>query len=103
MALKKRVAVLISGRGSNMQALVAAARSFEYPAEIVAVIANRPEAAGLAWARTQRLPSLCIDHKAFPSRDAFEHELNKALLDAATDFVCCAGFMRLLTAGFVER
>jgi phosphoribosylglycinamide formyltransferase-1 len=100
---KKLVGVLISGRGSNMKALVEAANAPDYPAEIVLVISNRPEAAGLAWARRQGLAAEAIDHKAFERREDFEAQLHRVLTGAQVDLVCCAGFMRLMTAGFVER
>ena len=100
---KKRVAILISGRGSNMMALAAAARDAGYPAELVSVFSNRPEAAGLAWARGQKLPTRAIDHKAYPTREAFEAELQEHLKGVGADLVCLAGFMRLLTAPFVEN
>jgi phosphoribosylglycinamide formyltransferase-1 len=100
---RKRVGILISGRGSNMMALVEAARAPDYPAEIVIVISNRPDAAGLVWARRQGLAAEAIDHKAFARREDFEAQLHRALTAAQADLVCCAGFMRLMTAGFVER
>jgi phosphoribosylglycinamide formyltransferase-1 len=100
---KKRVGILISGRGSNMASLIAAARAADYPAEIVCVLSNRPEAAGLAKAAAAGLPAHAIDHARFASREAFEAELDAALRAAAVDLVACAGFMRRMTAGFVER
>lgn len=100
---KKRAAILISGRGSNMMSLVAAARAADYPAEIVAVISNRPDADGIAWAASQGIATRIIDHKAFPSREAFEAELEKALVAAKTEIVALAGFMRLMTPDFVGR
>ena len=99
---KTRTAILISGRGSNMMSLVEAARAPDYPAGIVTVISNRPEAAGLAWAKAQGLATLAIDHKAFKTRDAFEAELQRALTSAKADLVALAGFMRLMTPGFVD-
>jgi phosphoribosylglycinamide formyltransferase-1 len=102
-AAKKRVAVLISGRGSNMQALVEAARAPEYPAEIVLVVSNRPEAAGLAWAKAQGLPAVALDHTHFESREHFEGQLQGLLTASRVDLVALAGFMRLMTAPFVER
>ena len=77
--MKKRVGILISGRGSNMMALVEAARAADYPAEIAAVISSRPDAAGLAWAKAQGLPARAIDHKAFQSREAFDAAVHAAL------------------------
>lgn len=100
---RKRVAILISGRGSNMQSLVAAMRDPGYPAEPAVVISNRPEAAGLAWAQAQGLSAVAVDHKQFATRTAFEARLHTTLLDHGADLVCNAGFMRLLTGGFVDR
>jgi len=101
--MKKRVAILISGRGSNMMALVEAARAADYPAEIAAVISSRPDAAGLAWAKAQGLPARAIDHKAFPSREAFDEAVHAALDEARVDLIALAGFMRIQSAGFVQR
>jgi phosphoribosylglycinamide formyltransferase-1 len=100
---KKRVAILISGRGSNMQALVEAARAPDYPAEIALVLSNRPDAAGLAWARAQGIATLAVDHKAFPSREAFDEAVDAALRAAGVELVALAGFMRLQSAPFVQR
>lgn len=103
MTTKKRTAILISGRGSNMQALVAAARAPDYPADMVLVLSNRPDAAGLAWARSNGLRTLVVDHKAYSSRSAFDDALQSALETAKVELVALAGFMRLMTAAFVER
>lgn len=103
MNTKKRTAILISGRGSNMQALAAAARAADYPAEIVLVISNRPDAAGLQWAKTNGLATLVIDHKAHASRTAFEGALQQALDAAKVELIALAGFMRLMTPAFVEH
>ena len=103
MSTKKRTAILISGRGSNMQALVAAASAADYPAEIVLVISNRPDAAGLQWAEANGLATLVIDHKAHASRAAFEDALQQALDEANVELIALAGFMRLMTPAFVER
>jgi phosphoribosylglycinamide formyltransferase 1 len=100
---KKSVAILISGRGSNMMSLVEAARAPSYAAEIVAVISNRPDAAGIAWAKAQGIATVVIDHKAFSTRDAFEAELDKVLVASKAEIVALAGFMRLMTPGFVQR
>lgn len=99
---RRRVAVLISGRGSNMQSLIDAAKAPDYPAEIVSVIANIPGAGGIARAQAAGIPTTVVDHKAFTGRPAFEAELTMALQAARPDIVCLAGFMRLLTPGFVE-
>ena len=103
MAAKKRIGILISGRGSNMLSLIAAARKADYPAEIVCVVSNRPEAEGLAHASAQGITTRAIDHKAFDTREAFEEQLDAALRAASVDIVACAGFMRKMTGGFVER
>ena len=100
---KKRVAILISGRGSNMQALVNAMRATGYPAEPVVVLSNRPDAEGLAWAKAQGIAAPAIDHKAYANRMAFEARLHQALLDAKVELICNAGWMRMLTGGFVDR
>lgn len=101
--MKRRVSILISGRGSNMQSLVEASRVPDYPAEIVSVISNRPDAAGLEWAKSRGIPALSIDHKQYATRTAFEAKLHTALLDVGTELICCAGFMRMLTGGFIDR
>lgn len=100
---RKRVAVLISGRGSNMKALVEASHAPDYPAEIALVISNKLDAPGLSWAREQKLQTAAIDHKAFPSRESFDAAIAAALVAAQIDFVAQAGFMRIQTAGFVEK
>ncbi len=103
MIRKKRVGVLISGRGSNMASLIKACEQPDYPAEIVIVISNRPNAAGLELARANGIPCLAIDHRAFDTRESFETELHDALLKAHVELVCNAGFLRLLTGEFVEK
>lgn len=100
---KKRTAILISGRGSNMAALIDAARHKDYPAEIALVISNRPEAAGLDRAREAGIKTVAIDHKQFGNRVAFEARMHEALLDHEIDLIANAGFMRMLTGGFVDR
>ncbi|KQQ44415.1 phosphoribosylglycinamide formyltransferase [Methylobacterium sp. Leaf125] len=99
---KARVAILISGRGSNMASLIAAAEAPDYPAEIVLVASNRPEAPGLTYASERGIPTRAVDHKAYPSREAFDAALHAELEAAGIDLVCLAGFMRIFTAGFVE-
>ena len=100
---RKRVGVLISGRGSNLAALIAAARQADYPAEIALVISNRPEAAGVTRAAEAGIPTDVVDHKAFPDRRAFEEELDRRLQAAGIEILCLAGFMRVFTDWFVER
>jgi phosphoribosylglycinamide formyltransferase-1 len=101
---KKRVAVLISGRGSNMVALTEAAKAPDYPAEIVLVVSNVPDAAGLASAQQDGIATAVIDHRIFgKDREAFEHALDDELQSRHIEIVCLAGFMRLLTPWFVKR
>ncbi len=100
---KVRTAILISGRGSNMEALVKAAESPDYPAQIVSVISNRPNAGGLKAAQNMGIDTLCIDHKNFETREAFETALHAALLECKAELVCCAGFMRVLTPWLTSR
>lgn len=95
----KRYVILISGRGSNMQALVDA----QLPGICTAVIANRPAAAGLAWAAARGLPTAVVDHTQFASREAFDAALAETIERHGADAVFLAGFMRILTAGFVAR
>ena len=102
MTERKRVGVLISGRGSNMSALIEACKKPSYPAEIILVISNRSEAAGLDIAAVAGIATRVIDHRKYPSREAFEADLDAALRAAKVDIICMAGFMRLLTKGFVE-
>ncbi|HVZ15149.1 MAG TPA: phosphoribosylglycinamide formyltransferase [Bauldia sp.] len=97
---RKRVAVLISGRGSNMAALIEAAKAPDYPAEIVLVVANKADAGGLAIARGAGIPAIAATAKDKP---AMEAEINRALDAADIDIVALAGFMRILSAGFVQR
>lgn len=99
---RKQVAVLISGRGSNLQALIEAAQAPDYPAEICRVISNVWDAAGLKRAEAAGIATSVIDHRAFASRAAFDAALDQALRADGVEIVCLAGFMRLLTAGFVE-
>jgi phosphoribosylglycinamide formyltransferase 1 len=101
---RKRVAVLISGRGSNMAALIEAANDKTYPAEIVLVTSNRPDAGGLDVARAAGIVTEIVDHTQFgKDRAAFERALQDALQKHGVDIVCLAGFMRLLSADFVNR
>jgi phosphoribosylglycinamide formyltransferase-1 len=100
---KKRVAVLISGRGSNLAALMEAAQAKDYPAEIVLVLSNRPQAAGLARARAAGIATAVVDHRPYgEDRARFERALQAKLEAHHIDIVCLAGFMRLLTGDFVR-
>jgi phosphoribosylglycinamide formyltransferase-1 len=101
---KKRVAVLISGRGSNMMALIEAAKAKDYPAEIVLILSNLPDAGGLTRAQQAGIASVVIDHRPFgEDREAFERALDDELRRHRVDIVCLAGFMRLLTRWFIGR
>lgn len=98
-----KVAVLISGRGSNLRSLLETASEPGFPAEIVTVIANRPGAGGLDHAAAFGVAAQTIDHTAFPDRVAFEAALTEALETAGAELVCLAGFMRVLSESFVSR
>ncbi len=97
------VAVLVSGSGSNLQALIDAAKAPDYPANIALVISNRPGVKALERAAQADIPHLVIDHKAFDSREAFEAVLHDTLRAHEIDLICLAGFMRVLTGGFVAK
>jgi phosphoribosylglycinamide formyltransferase-1 len=98
---KKRVGILLSGRGSNMTALIEAARASDYPAEIAVVVSNRPEAPGLERARAERIRTAVVPHGK--DRETFERALQATLEEHRVEIVCLAGFMRLLTPWFVAR
>jgi len=100
---KKRTAVLISGRGSNMKALVEAARDADYPAEIVLVISNRKDAAGLDYAKSQGIAAYAIPGRDFANREAQEVAIQEVLVDHRVELVCLAGYMRILTPPFVQK
>lgn len=98
------LAILISGRGSNMEALLSAAEDPAYPAKPVLVASNRPDAKGLETAAAAGIPTLAIDHKLYgKDREAFERALDAALTEAGTQIIALAGFMRVLTPWFVTR
>jgi phosphoribosylglycinamide formyltransferase-1 len=99
----KRLVILISGRGSNMEAIVKACAAEGWPAEIAAVISNRPEAGGLAFAAERGIATAVVDHKAHASRESFDAELARVIDGYAPDLVILAGFMRILTPGFTAR
>ena len=98
-----KLGVLISGRGSNLQSLIDACRDPAYPAEIALVISNVPGVQGLERAQKAGIPAVTINHKEYDSRESFEQALTEALRNAGVELVCLAGFMRLVTAGFLER
>jgi phosphoribosylglycinamide formyltransferase-1 len=102
--MKRRVAILISGRGSNMAALIRAAAAEDFPAEIVVVISNRSDAGGLETARASGIPTVTIESTSFgKDRAAFEIALQSRLDEHKIDLICLGGFMRLFTAEFVQR
>ncbi|MEM1302981.1 MAG: phosphoribosylglycinamide formyltransferase [Pseudomonadota bacterium] len=99
--MTKRVAIFVSGGGSNMRALVSSMVG-DHAARPAVIVSNQPEAGGIAWAKSQGLPTLVVDHRPFGrDRTAFETEIQRKLAQHAPDILCLAGFMRVLTAGFV--
>jgi len=103
VSVRRRTAILISGRGSNMLALIEAARDPNYPAEIALVVSNRTDAPGLAIAKERGIATAVVDHKIYAGRDEFEKSLQVLLDLHRIDLIALAGFMRLLTAGFVQH
>jgi phosphoribosylglycinamide formyltransferase 1 len=102
--IKKRVAILISGRGSNMAALIEAAKAKDYPAEIVIVLSNQPDAEGLSRARDAGIATAVVDHRTFGAdRAAFERAVDDTLRTYRVELICLAGFMRLLTSWFINH
>jgi phosphoribosylglycinamide formyltransferase-1 len=99
----QRIVVLISGRGSNMEAICRACEAEQWPARIEAVVSNRPDAAGLAFASAHGIQTAVVDHRAFPAREQFDDALAQAIDAHSPDLVVLAGFMRILGASFVER
>jgi phosphoribosylglycinamide formyltransferase 1 len=97
------VAVLISGRGSNMAALLEAAKDHDYPAEIVCVISNKADAPGLALAASHGVATRVIAHRDSPTREAHDAAIDAALEAARPDIICLAGYMRIMTAGLIEK
>jgi phosphoribosylglycinamide formyltransferase-1 len=99
----KKIVILISGRGSNMKAIVRACAEERWPAKVAAVIANRLDAAGLAFAASDGIATALVDHRAFPDRETFDAALAQTIDGFGADLVVLAGFMRVLTPGFVDR
>jgi len=99
----KSIVILISGRGSNMEAIVQACATEAWPARIAAVISNRPDAAGLQFAQARGIATAVVDHKAYADRETFDAELARVVHGFAPDVLVLAGFMRILTAGFVKQ
>lgn len=98
----KNIVILISGRGSNMQAIVAAAKAQQWPARIAAVISNRPDAEGLQFAAAHQIPTAVVDNKNYASRAEFDSALQAAIEPYSPDLIVLAGFMRILSPPFVE-
>lgn len=104
MMKKTPIAVLISGRGSNMIALMEACSQPDFPAEIVLVLSNRPDAAGLETAKQAGIPTLCIDHKNFgKDRETHERAVDEAVRASGAELICLAGYMRVLTPWLVQQ
>ncbi|HEY4925571.1 MAG TPA: phosphoribosylglycinamide formyltransferase [Roseiarcus sp.] len=103
MSPRRRTAILISGRGSNMTALIGAARALDFPAEIALVLSNKSSAGGLALARQAGVAAAVVDHKIYAGRDEFEGSMQAMLDIHRIDLICLAGFMRILSAPFVAR
>lgn len=101
--VRKRVAILISGRGSNMRALIEAARNPDYPAEIICVVSNRPDAVGLDFAKAANIATEVVDHKQYSSRETFDAALHQVLDSHNVELVCCAGFMRVMTPAILNH
>lgn len=101
--MKKRVAILISGRGSNMRVLIEAASAPDYPAQIVLVLSNVADAGGLAFAKARGIATAIVEHKNYASREAFDRAMDEKLAEAKVELIALAGFMRLLSTDFVEQ
>jgi phosphoribosylglycinamide formyltransferase-1 len=99
----KNIVILISGRGSNMEAIVQACATEGWPARIAAVVSNRPDAGGLQFAQARGIATAVVDHKRFADREAFDAELAQVVQSYAPDVVVLAGFMRILTPAFVKQ
>ncbi len=103
MTKKVKVAILISGRGSNMQAIVKACEDLQFPAEVVLVLSNKKDAAGLEFAASKNIKTAFIDHKNFSSREEFDKKMSEEIEKSGAEIICLAGFMRLLSAWFVNH
>ncbi len=98
-----KIGILISGRGSNMQALIKACAMPDFPAEVACVISNKADAAGVEAAQAAKIPTLVISHKDYPDRASFDAAMEEKLIAHGVQLVCLAGFLRILSEGFVER
>lgn len=101
--MKKKIAILISGRGSNMRAIIEACKAPEYPAEVVLVLSNKADAAGLVFAAEQGIATEIVNHKDFATREDFDAVVAKKIKASGAEIVCLAGFMRVVTEGFVKQ
>ena len=99
---KARLGILISGRGSNMKAIVTACAEGSVPAEVALVVANKPQAEGLAWARERALPTALLSHRDYPDREAHDRAVVARLRATQVELVCLAGYMRLLSRTFID-
>jgi phosphoribosylglycinamide formyltransferase-1 len=97
-----KLGILISGRGSNMQSIARACDAGEFPGEVAIVLSNRADAAGLAWAEERGIPTAVLSHKDFDSREAHDEAIVDRLRDAGVEWVCLAGYMRLLSKRFID-
>jgi len=100
---KLKTAVLISGSGTNLQALIDACKNPDFPAQITLVLSNKKDAYGLQRAKDAGIDTIVINHKDFSSREEFDAQMDKAILDSGAEFVCMAGFMRLLSGWFTKK
>jgi phosphoribosylglycinamide formyltransferase-1 len=103
MAKKTRVAILISGRGSNMQAIVRACEHPYFPAEVVLILSNKIDAAGLEFAKSKKIKTAFVNHRDYVSREEFDKRMNEEIEKSGAEIICLAGFMRLLSPWFVNR
>ncbi|MDX2083116.1 MAG: phosphoribosylglycinamide formyltransferase [Rickettsiales bacterium] len=103
MIKKTKIAILISGRGSNMQALVEACEKSDFPAQVVLVLSNKIDALGLKFAEKKKIKTAFVDHKKFFSREEFDKKVSEKIEKSGAEIICLAGFMRLLSPWFVER
>lgn len=101
--MKKKIAILISGRGSNMRAIIEACKNPDYPAQVVLVLSNKADAAGLEFAKEQGIATEVVNHKDYAGREEFDAEVAKRIHASGAEIVCLAGFMRILTEGFVQQ
>lgn len=100
---KTKIAILISGRGSNMRALVEACEKKDFPAEVVLVLSNKKDALGLDFAKSKKIKTIVVDHKNFSSREDFDKKMSEEIEKSGAKIICLAGFMRLLSGWFTKK